>query len=95
MIEKISLEEMRARASVIVTDEPCAWCDGMGADVDAEPIQTGAHSVSWVGSMSKCTQCGGTGLQSVPRGQVRCSQCKALYPFGTPHVTCKIAPEPS
>lgn len=41
----------------------CAWCDGGGADVDAEPVQTGAHSTSWVGSISKCQSCGGTGLK--------------------------------
>lgn len=41
--------------------ERCQSCDGMGADVDAEQIQTGAHSSSWVGSITKCVSCDGTG----------------------------------
>lgn len=94
MIEKITVEEMRVRRASFAIDEPCPWCDGMGADVDAEPIQTGAHSVSWVGSMSQCKQCDGTGRKQVQRGQVECSQCHTRYRFGTPHVNCKIAPEP-
>lgn len=45
-------------------EEPCEWCDGMGADVDAEAVQTGAHSVSWVGSITRCNHCNGSGVKT-------------------------------